>query len=66
MTTAGDYNLVLFDMMGKAVQTVYSGRLNGMENQVFDVDMSAMQNGMYMLGVSNGEQSIQQVRVVKQ
>lgn len=36
MTVAGDYSVVLYDMMGKAVQTVFNGSLNKMENNSLD------------------------------
>ena len=66
LSKAGDYHVVMFDMMGQKVMEVFNGNFEEYENMTFDVDMSALENGIYMVGVSNGEQMIENIRIVKQ
>jgi hypothetical protein len=66
LSKAGDYHVVMFDMMGQKVMDVFNGNFGEYENMTFDVDMTSLENGIYMVGVSNGEQMIENIRIVKQ
>jgi len=65
LTKAGNYSVELFDMMGKLVKTVYAGSFEEYENLEFDVDMTNLNTGVYMISVSNGDQKIENIRVMK-
>jgi len=65
LTKAGNYSDEMFDMMGKLVKTVYAGSFEDYENLEFDVDMTNLNTGMYMISVSNGDQKIENIRVMK-
>jgi hypothetical protein len=65
LTKGGNYSVEMFDMMGKLVKTVYAGSFEDYENLEFDVDMTNLQTGVYMISVSNGDQKIENIRVMK-
>ena len=65
LTKGGIYSVEMFDMMGKKVQTVYAGSFEDYENLEFDVDMTNLNTGVYMISVSNGDQKIENIRVMK-
>jgi hypothetical protein len=65
LTKAGNYSVEMFDMMGKLMKTVYAGSFEDYENLEFDVDMTSLQTGVYMISVSNGDQKIENIRVMK-
>lgn len=65
LTKGGNYSVEMFDMMGKLVKTVYAGSFEDYENLEFDVDMTNLQTGVYMISVSNGDQRIENIRVMK-
>ncbi|MFN5787100.1 MAG: T9SS type A sorting domain-containing protein, partial [Flavobacteriia bacterium] len=62
---AGNYSVAMYDMMGKLVKTVYAGSFEDYENLEFDVDMTNLNTGVYMISVSNGDQKIENIRVMK-
>jgi hypothetical protein len=65
LTKAGNYSVAMYDMMGKLVKTVYAGSFEDYENLEFDVDMTNLNTGVYMISVSNGDQKIENIRVMK-
>ncbi|MFN5147816.1 MAG: T9SS type A sorting domain-containing protein, partial [Flavobacteriia bacterium] len=65
LTKAGNYSVEMYDMMGKLVKTVYAGSFEEYENLEFDVDMTNLNTGVYMISVSNGDQKIENIRVMK-
>jgi hypothetical protein len=65
LTKGGIYSVEMFDMMGKKVQTVYAGSFEDYENLEFDVDMTNLNTGIYMISVLNGDQKIENIRVMK-
>ncbi|MFN5147817.1 MAG: T9SS type A sorting domain-containing protein, partial [Flavobacteriia bacterium] len=49
LTKAGNYSVAMYDMMGKLVKTVYAGSFEDYENLEFDVDMTNLNTGVYMI-----------------
>ena len=65
LTKAGNYSVEMYDMMGKLIKTVYAGSFEEYENLEFDVDMTNLNTGVYMISVMNGDQKIENIRVMK-
>lgn len=65
MTKDGNYTVLLYDNMGRVVMEVYNGKFDEYENRTFEVNISSLENGIYSVGVSSGEQMIETIRVVK-
>ena len=66
VTKAGEYKVVLYNTMGQVVNNIYNGSIAEFENQTFDLNMTDLEFGVYILAVSNEDGSIETVRVVKQ
>ena len=66
VTVTGEYNVVLYNTIGQVVETIYNGSIAEFENQTFDLNMTSLELGVYILSVSNGDGTIETVRVVKQ
>jgi hypothetical protein len=65
MSKAGEYAVELYNMMGQKVTTIYTGTFGEYENQTFEMNMRSLENGIYMVGVSNGGRIIETIKVVK-
>lgn len=66
LSKEGKYSVILYNNLGQELVYVYEGNFNEYENRTFDVNISTLENGIYMLGVSNGSEMIENIRVIKQ
>jgi hypothetical protein len=61
----GQYSVMLTDMTGRTIAELFNGTIGEYENVSFDVLLSTLNTGVYMISVSGSNGSFDQLRVVK-
>ncbi|MFN5911760.1 MAG: T9SS type A sorting domain-containing protein, partial [Bacteroidota bacterium] len=62
----GEYSIVLTDMTGRVIAEVFNGFISDFENRTFDVDMSALTGGIYVVNVIGSNGIMDNLKIVKE
>lgn len=66
VTESSEYTVNIYDVYGKIVSTVYSGKLNAYDYNSYRVNLGHLVPGVYIVGVDNGKSQQVNARIIKQ
>jgi hypothetical protein len=66
VTEENEYTVNIYDVFGKVVSTVFSGKMNAYEYSSYRVNLTHLLPGVYFVGVDNGESQQVNARIIKQ
>jgi hypothetical protein len=62
----GEYTIVLTDMTGRVIAEVFNGFISDFENRTFDVEMSSLTGGIYVVNVIGSNGIMDNLKIVKE
>jgi len=62
----GEYTIVLTDMTGRVIANIYTGFISDYENRTFEVDMTTLTGGVYVVNVIGGNGIMDNLKIVKE
>ena len=62
----GEYTIVLTDMTGRVIANIYNGFISDYENRTFEVDMTTLTGGVYVVNVIGGNGIMDNLKIVKE
>jgi hypothetical protein len=66
VTEDNEYTINVYDVYGKVVSAVFSGKLTAYEYNSFKVNLGHLKPGVYIVGVDNGQSQQVNARIIKQ